>query len=179
MQLPGVSGGYAVRVTTRAVIELCLTECRTVDPRPIHSSRSENIDETPSGVLLHGIMASIAELYSRNLATEILKGSTNLIGRLSNPDFRERLAQLQEISGRAGRPGSINLPPRREHQIPVYGAIASVLSTRGGEPMRMYEIHEAVEQVLGRPVPRSTIKMSLATGQFERVSRGRYRLGPC
>ena len=39
-------------------------------------SVSENIDETPSGVLLHGIMASIAEFYSRNLATEILKGST-------------------------------------------------------------------------------------------------------
>ncbi len=39
-------------------------------------SASENIDETPSGILLHGIMASIAEFYSRNLATEILKGST-------------------------------------------------------------------------------------------------------
>ena len=36
---------------------------------------SENIDETPSGLLLHGIMSSIAEFYSRNLATEIIKGS--------------------------------------------------------------------------------------------------------
>lgn len=33
-------------------------------------SASENIDETPSGMLLHGIMSSIAEFYSRNLATE-------------------------------------------------------------------------------------------------------------
>jgi site-specific DNA recombinase len=39
-------------------------------------SCSENIDETPSGVLLHGIMASIAEFYSRNLGTEALKGMT-------------------------------------------------------------------------------------------------------
>jgi site-specific DNA recombinase len=39
-------------------------------------SVSENVDETPSGLLLHGIMSSIAEFYSRNLATEILKGST-------------------------------------------------------------------------------------------------------
>jgi DNA invertase Pin-like site-specific DNA recombinase len=39
-------------------------------------SVSENIDETPSGVLLHGIMSSIAEFYSRNLASEILKGAT-------------------------------------------------------------------------------------------------------
>ena len=36
----------------------------------------ESIDESPSGMLLHGIMASIAELYSRNLATEVLKGMT-------------------------------------------------------------------------------------------------------
>src|SRR4051812_23969170 len=37
-------------------------------------SCSENIDDTPSGKLLHGIMASIAEFYSRNLGTEALKG---------------------------------------------------------------------------------------------------------
>ena len=38
-------------------------------------SVSENIDQTPSGLLLHGIMSSIAEFYSQNLAMEILKGS--------------------------------------------------------------------------------------------------------
>ncbi|SDI89756.1 Site-specific DNA recombinase [Frankineae bacterium MT45] len=37
-------------------------------------SATENIDETPSGMLLHGIMSSIAEFYSRNLATEVTKG---------------------------------------------------------------------------------------------------------
>lgn len=37
-------------------------------------SATENIDETASGMLLHGIMSSIAEFYSRNLATEVLKG---------------------------------------------------------------------------------------------------------
>ena len=39
-------------------------------------SCSENIDETPSGMLLHGIMSSIAEFYSQNLATEAKKGMT-------------------------------------------------------------------------------------------------------
>ncbi len=39
-------------------------------------STSENNDETPSGMLLHGIMSSIAEFYSRNLATESIKGMT-------------------------------------------------------------------------------------------------------
>ncbi len=37
-------------------------------------SATENIDETPSGMLLHGIMSTIAEFYSQNLATESRKG---------------------------------------------------------------------------------------------------------
>ncbi len=37
-------------------------------------SVSENIDESPSGRLLHGIMSSIAEFYSMNLANEVVKG---------------------------------------------------------------------------------------------------------
>jgi site-specific DNA recombinase len=37
-------------------------------------SATESIDETPSGMLLHGIMSSIPEFYSRNLATEVIKG---------------------------------------------------------------------------------------------------------
>ncbi len=39
-------------------------------------SVTENIDETPSGMLMHGILASIAEFYSLNLAQEVLKGMT-------------------------------------------------------------------------------------------------------
>lgn len=38
-------------------------------------SVTENIDETPSGALMHGIMSSIAEFYSRNLANEVMKGA--------------------------------------------------------------------------------------------------------
>src|SRR5690625_4295579 len=37
-------------------------------------SATANIDETPSGMLLHGIMSTIAEFYSRNLASEVSKG---------------------------------------------------------------------------------------------------------
>ena len=39
-------------------------------------SATESVDETPSGKLLHGIMATIAEFYSGNLATEAIKGMT-------------------------------------------------------------------------------------------------------
>src|SRR2546423_96019 len=37
-------------------------------------SATENIDQTPQGKLLHGIMATIAEFYSANLASESKKG---------------------------------------------------------------------------------------------------------
>ncbi|MFT4228052.1 recombinase family protein [Micropruina sp.] len=37
-------------------------------------STTEAISTSPSGRLLHGIMASIAEFYSQNLATEVTKG---------------------------------------------------------------------------------------------------------
>ena len=42
-------------------------------------SATENIDETPSGMLLHGIMSSIAEFYSKNLANEVVKGLTQKV----------------------------------------------------------------------------------------------------
>jgi site-specific DNA recombinase len=37
-------------------------------------SACENIDETPAGRLMHGMLATFAEYYSNNLATEIKKG---------------------------------------------------------------------------------------------------------
>jgi DNA invertase Pin-like site-specific DNA recombinase len=37
-------------------------------------SSTEGIDTSPNGALLHGIMAAIAEFYSRNLAQEVMKG---------------------------------------------------------------------------------------------------------
>ena len=48
-------------------------------------SATENIDETPSGLLLHGIMSSIAEFYSQNLAGEVIKGTTEKAKRGGTP----------------------------------------------------------------------------------------------
>ena len=42
-------------------------------------STTESIDESPSGILLHGIMSSIAEFYSRNLANEVVKGMSQKV----------------------------------------------------------------------------------------------------
>ena len=68
-------------------------------------STSENIDQTPGGILLHGIMSSIAEFYSRNLSNEVLKGmgekarngGTNGKAPLGYRNVRGRDAQGREI----------------------------------------------------------------------------------
>ncbi len=39
-------------------------------------SASENIDATPAGRLMHGMLATFAEYYSNNLGAEVLKGLT-------------------------------------------------------------------------------------------------------
>lgn len=64
------------------------------------------------------------------------------------------------------------------------GAVADVIGevlAASEEPMRMCEIHAAVEAVFAESVPRSTIKSCLANNcqgaarRFVRLERGRYR----
>ena len=56
-------------------------------------SATENIDQTPAGRLMHGMLASFAEYYSRNLANEVLKGATEKAKRGGTPG-RARLGYL-------------------------------------------------------------------------------------
>ena len=68
-------------------------------------STTESIDQTPSGMLLHGIMSSIAEFYSRNLAAEVMKGMTQkarsggTVGRapIGYRNYRTADAESREI----------------------------------------------------------------------------------
>jgi DNA invertase Pin-like site-specific DNA recombinase len=60
-------------------------------------SASENIDATPAGRLMHGMLATFAEYYSNNLATEIKKG----------------LHQKHKIGGTPFKPPIGYLPVRR------------------------------------------------------------------
>ncbi len=48
-------------------------------------SATESIDQTPSGMLVDGIMSSIAEFYSRNLATEVTKGMQQKLAQGGTP----------------------------------------------------------------------------------------------
>lgn len=76
-------------------------------------SVSENIDETPSGLLMHGIMSSIAEFYSRNLAAEVKKGTREKARRGGTP-FRAPIGYLNVTEMVDGRPvRTIAVDPER------------------------------------------------------------------
>jgi len=80
-------------------------------------SVTENIDETPSGRLLHGIMATIAEFYSRNLAAEALKGATEKAKRGGTP-YRAPLGYINVIKHIDGREARMVEPdPERAPHI--------------------------------------------------------------
>ncbi len=69
-------------------------------------STTESIDQTPSGMLLHGIMSSIAEFYSRNLANEVTKGMTQKVrggGTVSRAPLGYRNMRTLDGEGREAR----------------------------------------------------------------------------
>jgi hypothetical protein len=106
------------------------------------------------------------------------------IGTLSNLENQERLgrlaAKLDRIAGSSAPRRATPLEPRRRCGD-VSKAVLEVLRDFGG-PLRMVEIHAAVEELLGETVPRSTIKNCLANNsrggraRLVRLGRGRYRL---
>ncbi len=114
-------------------------------------SVTENIDETPSGLLLHGIMSSIAEFYSRNLAAEVMKGTTQKAQRGGTP-YRAPIGYKPsriEIDGREVRvviPDPERAPLIREAFI-LYASgdyslseLAAIMEERGlrSRPTRRY-----------------------------------------
>ncbi len=114
-------------------------------------SVTENIDETPSGLLLHGIMSSIAEFYSRNLAAEVMKGTKQKVKNGGTP-FRAPIGYLnsrETVEGREVR--TVTLDPERAPLIreafALYASgdfslseLAALLEDRGlrSRPTRKY-----------------------------------------
>ena len=81
-------------------------------------STTESIDETPSGVLLHGIMSSIAEFYSRNLANEVVKGMNQKVrggGTVSKAPLGYLNVRTVNSEGREVR--TVTLDPERASLI--------------------------------------------------------------
>ena len=64
-------------------------------------SCTENIDDTPSGRLLYGLMAEIAQFYSANLAQEVMKGLLRKAEEGGTP-FRAPLGYFNRRETRGG-----------------------------------------------------------------------------
>lgn len=77
-------------------------------------SVTENIDQTPAGRLMHGMLASFAECYNRNPANEVLKGATEKAKRGGTPG-RARVGYLnvREQLPQGGEVRTIALDPER------------------------------------------------------------------
>ena len=136
-------------------------------------SCTENIDETPSGMLLHGIMSSIAEFYSKNLANESRKGMLQKAKSGGTPgkapfgylNVRARTAEGREIR-------TIEVDPERAEAVRwLYTAYAS------GE-WTMSQIRDELEErgVMALPRPKYPAR-PLAISQIERILKNRYYLG--
>lgn len=80
-------------------------------------SCTENIDDTPSGRLLYGLMAEIAQFYSGNLALEVMKGLVRKAEEGGTP-FRAPLGYLNRKETRDGVEHSwVELDPERAEII--------------------------------------------------------------
>ena len=76
-------------------------------------SCTENIDDTPSGKLLYGLMAEIAQFYSGNLAQEVMKGLVRKAEEGGTP-YRAPLGYLNRKETRDGVEYSwVELDPER------------------------------------------------------------------
>lgn len=117
-------------------------------------SVSEQIDETPSGMLLHGIMATIAEFYSRNLSAEAKKG----------------------IAEKARRGGTIGYAPtgylNSTRRLSIDGAPAREVKTVIFDPDRAPHVAWAFTTYAGGNVSLSDLCVQLAArGLTSRDSR--------
>lgn len=135
-------------------------------------SVSEAIDDSPSGMLLHGIMSSIAEFYSQNLAGEIKKG----MHQKAKDGWYPGSAPLGYINVRTTRNGqevrSIEIDPERGHLVRwAFEAYAS------GE----YSLNQLAEALAAKGLrSRSTAtraEQSLSVSSLQRLLRSRNYIG--
>ena len=135
-------------------------------------SCSENIDETPSGILLHGIMSSIAEFYSRNLANEVNKG---LIQKAKNggtpfrPPLGYRPVRLFD-NGQESR--SVELDPER---APLVKWAFQTYAT-GEWTIRTLLKEATIKGLLSRATPKRPSK-PITISAFHDMLRNPYYIG--
>lgn len=107
-------------------------------------STSENIDQTLGGILLHDIMSSIAEFYSRNLANEVIKGMSEKARNggtngKAPPDYRD----IRSLTARR-----TNLENQRRRLLQAHYAGAVPLELLKEEQNRMSRELAAIQHEL-------------------------------
>lgn len=135
-------------------------------------SVSENIDETPSGKLLHGFMATIAEFYSANLAAEALKGMTQKakVGGTPGKAPTGYLNVRDHIDGREVR--TVIVDPVRGPFIQM----AFELYATGDWTLR--QLHrELSDRGLRSAASPKTADKPLSLSKFAKILSNRYYLG--
>ena len=107
-----------------------------------------------------------------------------LIRALSNRGVPEKLERLNDCRKRLLQDApydmpATNPPPARAGDITR--AAVAVLA-KAGQPMKVSEVQSAVEDLLGRPINRQSLKGCLSKGalaanpRFQRTKRAYYRL---
>ena len=136
-------------------------------------SVTENIDETPTGMLLHGIMSTIAEFYSRNLAGEVTKGLQQTAaagGTISKAPLgylkiRERDAQGREVR-------TVTVDPERAPLV----AWAFETYASGNWALSSLANELAVRGLTSLPTPKRPAK-PIGVPTFHRMLRNPYYKG--
>lgn len=104
-----------------------------------------------------------------------------LTGALSNPEIGPKLDRIAKVL--AGLEPKLATHKIVLRKLPL--TQGRILETIKGvlaecpDGLQAFEIRWLVEQELGRTLPRSTVKATLAENPaFERITRGRYRVKP-
>ncbi len=136
-------------------------------------SVSENIDDTPSGALLHGIMASIGEFYSKNLAAEVRKGFEQKVKAGGTPT-RAKLGYLnQRHTTPDGRNvGIVVVDPDR---APLIRLAFELYATGEFSFASLCEVLDA-QCLRTRPMKKHNGK-PITTSQIDRILKDPYYIG--
>ncbi|QYM76467.1 recombinase family protein [Leucobacter luti] len=136
-------------------------------------SSSESIDASPNGTLLHGIMASIAEFYSRNLAQEVMKGMRQKViqgGTPSRAPIGYLNVRQQTDEGREFRTVVID-PERAPHVAWAFESYAA-----GGWSVTQLLVELEKRGLRTRPTPARPAAVPTVTS-FHRVLTNPYYKG--
>ncbi len=135
-------------------------------------SVSENVDETPGGMLLHGVIASISEFYSQNLSNEVKKGTREKARKGGTP-HRAPLGYLNvfdTVEGRTIR--TIAIDPERGPLIARAFRLYATDTYTLGELATLLE----AEGLRNRP-PRNNVPQPLGVNRLSEILRSDYYIG--